>query len=940
MMIRRLVPLCLLVACVLLIYQRLAFSGLILARGDSFSYFYPYWAVRTEAFRAGHLPLWTPDLFMGAPLLADPQVGTYYPPNWVVTPLAVPDQVRVSILAHVIFAAFGVYVLFRRTQPDSSRWSAVMAGILYGGGGFIGAHVEGVNQLQGLSWMPWLFALLHSTLAAWLEQRSWRRRIRGLLILLLLAAAIAIQIYSGHTQTVFMSGVGLGLYASVYGLSAMGQHFHPPTRLVRLGAALIILAVAVVMAVLLAIPQLLPSMELTGLSIRGGHGFTAPQATAFSLPPTYLGRTLLPSYDGLLFGEYIGTVGVIGLGLMLWGMFAPDTKAWRRQRWTWMLIAGIGLFFAAGRYNPLYYTLSEWSGFNLFRVPARWMSLFALGSAMLAGLGVQALLPIGGEKRISIQGVFVLSSAARLRLLLIVAALALFMLLTRLVTIIAPEDMTGALTPSNGTLLAWAIAGAALIGLIVLPLGRGRGGLACLVVMGELWGASQIMPYNDLAPRDVYEQQQFTVDQLRAWGADKVVDGRILPITLLYFDPGDKAGWDARFAQVGMDAAAADISFTAVKKQEAVSSNLPLTWHIPSADGYGGGILPTMAYAQWTSLLMPAGMMRIADGRIGEALAQPTCYGACLPKPTFLEAAGIDYLILDKTHDIWVDGIAYDTAFAGQNAATYTASAAFYTDAIYVLHTGAVPISAINGEMVTWETVKSTPDGTISRALLTAPMLLDQAAFTGTWPADSTLIAVTFVNTQNHLFQQTVPQGWTRRLSSDIKIYTPPTSQTRSAREPYIAFAPLLRADDWNGSEEALRDLAADPSRDVIHIERPITHGLDRERHSRYSEGVKITSYDDTDMTISIKDNPQDGTLIIKEAWYPGWVAAVNGQPAPVERANVMFRAVQVPSGDSTVTLSFQPTLWARALQIGGVMWALWGLAIIVLGLALRRMNQ
>jgi uncharacterized membrane protein YfhO len=129
-----------------------------------------------------------------------------------------------------------------------------------------------------------------------------------------------------------------------------------------------------------------------------------------------------------------------------------------------------------------------------------------------------------------------------------------------------------------------------------------------------------------------------------------------------------------------------------------------------------------------------------------------------------------------------------------------------------------------------------------------------------------------------------------------------------------------------------VRALSADPTADVIHY--PI---LARSTLTRSSEGVKITAYSDTAMTISITDNPEGGYLIIKDAWYPGWVATVNGQPERVYRANVMFRAVHVPAGDSTVMLSFQPTMWAQALQIGVVMWGLWVLGVIVLGVAWRR---
>ncbi len=70
-----------LIGLVALFFNRLAFSNLILARGDTFLYFYPYWSAAAAALRAGRVPLWNPDLFMGAPFLANSQVGFFYPLN-------------------------------------------------------------------------------------------------------------------------------------------------------------------------------------------------------------------------------------------------------------------------------------------------------------------------------------------------------------------------------------------------------------------------------------------------------------------------------------------------------------------------------------------------------------------------------------------------------------------------------------------------------------------------------------------------------------------------------------------------------------------------------------------------------------------------------------------------------------------------------------------
>jgi len=55
--------------------------------------------------------------------------------------------------------------------------------------------------------------------------------------------------------------------------------------------------------------------------------------------------------------------------------------------------------------------------------------------------------------------------------------------------------------------------------------------------------------------------------------------------------------------------------------------------------------------------------------------------------------------------------------------------------------------------------------------------------------------------------------------------------------------------------------------------------------------------------------------LLVSEAYYPGWVARVNGQATDVYEADGLVQALQVPAGESTVTLDFQPWL----LTVGAV---------------------
>ena len=106
---------------------------------------------------------------------------------------------------------------------------------------------------------------------------------------------------------------------------------------------------------------------------------------SFSLDPRLLGRALLPDYDATLpaGGEFTAFFPVTALILMTTGVAALRRAAPRARAIA--LVAFLGLFFALGGYNPLYYLLLKIPGFDLFRAPARWIVLFAFGGSLLAG---------------------------------------------------------------------------------------------------------------------------------------------------------------------------------------------------------------------------------------------------------------------------------------------------------------------------------------------------------------------------------------------------------------------------------------------------------------------------------------------------------------------------------------------------------------------------
>jgi hypothetical protein len=60
---------------------------------------------------------------------------------------------------------------------------------------------------------------------------------------------------------------------------------------------------------------------------------------------------------------------------------------------------------------------------------------------------------------------------------------------------------------------------------------------------------------------------------------------------------------------------------------------------------------------------------------------------------------------------------------------------------------------------------------------------------------------------------------------------------------------------------------------------------------------------------------PARGFLLLADQHRHGWLATVNGAPAPIERANYAFRAVEVPAGHSRVEFTYAP----RSLRLGAL---------------------
>lgn len=71
---------------------------------------------------------------------------------------------------------------------------------------------------------------------------------------------------------------------------------------------------------------------------------------------------------------------------------------------------------------------------------------------------------------------------------------------------------------------------------------------------------------------------------------------------------------------------------------------------------------------------------------------------------------------------------------------------------------------------------------------------------------------------------------------------------------------------------------------------------------------VPLTWQEDGPTRVALAlETPAPAILTLADQFYPGWHAAVDGAPAPLERAGDIFRAVRVPTGRHVVSFEYRP---------------------------------
>jgi hypothetical protein len=407
------------------------FGGKFLLAGDPLYYSYPLRTIGWEMIRAGQLPLWTPLVLSGYPLLSMSQLAFAYPLTWGYLFLPGHWAEQIYVLAPFLLSPAFTYAYARET--GRSRTAALLAGLAFGYGGMMcsGISFTGLPS-NSMLWLPLVLIPV--------DRAATRRGCRFVPLLVAATAAYAMSVLNGQGQSFLYTGIvaaAYGLYVSLFppgrdvreegddnnnaldGKAAHddGEATHdddthedvthdadaPDDETAHEGDAigksswrewgrwrpLLVALGALSLSAGIAAFQILETMRAARRSIRNTLSYEAISTGAFTLKEAAL-SLVMPLYYSTDVSAYVPSLALIFAALACLGALIArrgDTTARDPRIYFWLGVAVVGWVLMLGANTPAQQIIYRLPLLNKFRVPSRHTFEWTFAVSILAAYG-------------------------------------------------------------------------------------------------------------------------------------------------------------------------------------------------------------------------------------------------------------------------------------------------------------------------------------------------------------------------------------------------------------------------------------------------------------------------------------------------------------------------------------------------------------------------
>ena len=361
-------------------------SGHYTVPWDAKAHFYPQFAFLARVLQYGNIPYWNPYIFAGTPQISDPQSLIFSLPHFLVALFNHdPSMVIFDAITFAMLGCGGIAIIM---FFHDKRWhwlGGLVAALAFSHGGSAAWRIQHTGQVLSLSWF---------IITYWMLNRTLRH---NSLIAGALSGFFAAMMVLGRDQIAL-----LGLYLLTikvvfhYTLSEdRASTFKKSLPPLATGAVVgtLIVTVPLLMTWLFAASSNRPMIDYEGAgrgslhpaalmtmlvpNLYGVDGplaeYWGPPSKAWGALDLYIARNMSALYMGML---PVMAIVVIGVG----------RKALKSQA-AWPLVTGflLALFYALGRYSPLFDIFYHLPGTDLFRRPADATFYIGAYGALLGG---------------------------------------------------------------------------------------------------------------------------------------------------------------------------------------------------------------------------------------------------------------------------------------------------------------------------------------------------------------------------------------------------------------------------------------------------------------------------------------------------------------------------------------------------------------------------
>ena len=370
-----------------------------------------------QSLRAKEIPLWNPYILAGTPFLAAGQHSAMYPPSLLFYVLALPAAYGWFAALHLFLAGLFTYIFARTLRVG--RGGSALAALSFAFSGFVVIRNVFPMIIAAAVWLPLVLTAIERVVQ---RAELGESHIVGCIPEILLGVlALCMVLLAGHPEMYYYVALVSAAFAlwRLLGLQRVGRSW----KRTLLAAGLLLMMALVGLGSGAA--QWLPLLDLVRFNFRtAGAGFREVLGWAYPrrrvismLIPDFFGNPAHHSYfclfswqrvpatvnalgqriDTIYWGikNYVEGAGYVGVLPLLLAAIAVLRRRGRHLAF-FALLAIISLLFVFG--SPLYILVYKLPGLNQVHSPFRWIYPYSLCVAVLAGMGVDALMIRPGLK--------------------------------------------------------------------------------------------------------------------------------------------------------------------------------------------------------------------------------------------------------------------------------------------------------------------------------------------------------------------------------------------------------------------------------------------------------------------------------------------------------------------------------------------------------------